>query len=634
MGSKKKGAVSLRYFSSSLILVFIIFGMFSHQEAKAVTQKKVGVIYSKISEEYANTIRPGGTYKGQTVVAKEDFSSIKDKRLKTKILLERNGFTVEYINDQQLTNLEVLQKYDTIVFPNTVLMSKEQRYAVKEYIKQGGGAIFAYATARNESAYFPKEGQMDISALIYHTDTWIYEWDNLSEVFQAGFVNDVVLKNYQIASVGQHPIIKNTLGKLGKKELNIKHNNPVGEWIEVIKQYPNMQITPLLEYTNYGYNSSPIHTPTHTGAAYAVEYGQGKMVFFGFQLLNFIEANGPEAWEDRQAGLAWDKLIGGGDLEALFVESVRWVDQKHNISHVVDRTVDMELTDVKAYSRANDYVFYGTMTAKSIGNMINRGTMRVEVVSPNGVVLNSYEKYVVGLTPKGTSYPEKIQLTIPKKPTNGAYYLRTFFRSEPINKKNGAKIAGDIDVIHIQNNVTKGIAPLAFKDVPNNFWAAKDIYSLAGAGIVQNSNGSSFQPNAPITRLDAATMIVNSLGLSVKNRPNPKMKDIKSGQQGFDVIATVIDEGIFSGSNGQFNPNAYLTREQMAKILVNAFKLRGSTENRFQDVEQGAWSEPFIKILVFNNITTVKEHFRPVEKTTRAQFASFLRRSATAYEQP
>lgn len=616
-----------------LLLLVLIFDL-PEVCASDRAAKKIGVVYSKISEDYANIIRPAGTYKGQTVVAKEDFSSIKDKRLKTKIILERNGYSVDYINDQQLANLDVLQNYDTIVFPNTVLMSKEQRYAVKEYIKQGGGAIFAYATARNESSFFPKEGQMDISALIYHTETWIYEWDNLSEVFQAGFVNDVVLRDYEIASVGQHPIVKNTLKRLGKSQINIKHHNPVGEWIEVIKPYPNMPITPLLEYTSYGYNSSPIHTPSHTGAAYAIEYGQGKMVFFGFQLLNFINANGNESWEDRQAGTAWDKLDGGKELEALFVESVRWVDKEGETNHPVDRTVDIELTDVNAYSRANDYVFYGTMTAKSNGNTINRGTMRVELVSPSGAVLNSYEKYVVGLTPGGSSYPEKIQLTIPKNPSNGNYYLRASFRSEPMNRKNGIKIAGDAKVIHIQKNVTKSIAPIFYKDVPMNFWASKEIYSLAGAGIIDLPIGGQYYPNAPISRLDAATMIVNSLGLSTKNRPNPNMSDIKSGQKGYDIIATVVAEGIFSGSNGRFNPNGSLTREQMAKILVNAFQLKGRADNKFKDVEQGRWSEPFIETLTSNQVTTVKEQFRPNETTTRAQFVAFLRRSVTTYEKP
>lgn len=61
-------------------------------------------------------------------------------------------------------------------------------------------------------------------------------------------------------------------------------------WIEVINPYPNSYVTPLLQYSYIGYSSVPKHTPIGTGAAadYAIEYGKGKAVWFGFQPLNYI----------------------------------------------------------------------------------------------------------------------------------------------------------------------------------------------------------------------------------------------------------------------------------------------------------------------------------------------------------
>ena len=42
------------------------------------------------------------------------------------------------------------------------------------------------------------------------------------------------------------------------------------------------------------------------------------------------------------------------------------------------------------------------------------------------------------------------------------------------------------------------------------------------------------------------------------------------------------DAGIFSGDDGKFNPNGEMTRAQLAKVLVEAFDLKGSTANFLQ----------------------------------------------------
>ena len=636
-----------------LVLLFFMtvsFITISPFETTAATKGKVGVVYSEISEKYANISRSAGTYKGKNVDAKVDYSSVKDKRIKTRLILEEQGYEVEYINEKDLVNVNVLKRYDAVVFPNTVLMTKEQRFAIKDYIKQGGGAIFAFVPGRNEASAFPvKTNDLDLTPLIYHTGTWVYEWDNLSEVFQSKFVNDVQVNQYTISNVGQHPIVKNTQSILGKNSINLIDTRRLGqgEWIEVIEPYPSAKVTPILAYSKFLSASAPQHVRTGTGAAYAIEYGKGKVVYFAFKVLDFMGTDSMptnESWEDHTAGLAWSGLQGGEDLKVLFGESVKWAGTANSVSHPIDRSVDMQLTDVKAYARANDYIFYGTMTAKTTGNMINRGTMRVEIVSPSGKILNAYERQIIGLTPSGnrevSSHSEKIQLSIPKRPANGNYYMRAYFTTNATlsnftgRKITGAKIAGDIRKITIQSNATKSISSNIFTDVSAQHWAYKDITTLAASGVLGNMYNNSYSPGGPITRLDAATMIVNTLDISTAKRPNPQMADVKPGQKGYDVVAAVVAEGIFSGKNGSFKPNDSLTRGEMTKILVNAFKLTGSTSNNFTDVAKGHWSEPYVETLVFNNITNVKGQYRPGAKTTRAEFSAFLKRSATVYERP
>lgn len=627
-----------------LMAAFICVSVMHPHKAKAEEKVRVGLVVSELSEKYAFIKREGGYYNGTYIQPKQIGSSIKNKRIKARLLLENLGYEVEHVNDAQLSDPKQLAKFAVLFFPNTVMMSRAQRQAVKEYIKNGGGAIFAFAAARNDSARFPyKETDLDLTPIIYETKTWIWEWDNLSEVFQSAFINDVAIGNYTIRSAGNHPIVANALKRLGKTSILLE-NRRFGKyqptWIEVIQPYQNNSyVTPILQYETIGYSSVPKHTPPKTGAAYAIEYGKGKAVWFGFQLLDYmtVDERLSNEWDEKNPngqrevkGKAWDFLYGGEDLKILLDECVKWSAQPLAKFHPIDRKVTMSLTDVRAYPRASDYVVYGTMKAKNNGNIISRGTMKVELTDPSGKVKASYEKYVVGLVPKGESYPEKFVLTLPKNTPVGNYRLTAYYRAG--RNKAGVKVAGNTKIISIKDN-RKSASILnmpSFKDISSHYWAKEDIDNLISLGVITGYQDGTFKPEAPVSRLQAAAMIVRSLGLSTKNRPDPQLEDVKPGQYGYDVIATVVDEGIFSGANGRFHPNAPLTREQMAKILVNAYRLTGEEEVHFRDISSSQWSKPYIATLLANQVTQANGLFRPNERTTRAQFAAFVSRSLRA----
>ena len=47
--------------------------------------------------------------------------------------------------------------------------------------------------------------------------------------------------------------------------------------------------------------------------------------------------------------------------------------------------------------------------------------------------------------------------------------------------------------------------------------------------------------------------------------------------------------GVIEGSNGQFNPDAPITRAEMAAVIARLLGLTETAENTFTDVEAGAW---------------------------------------------
>lgn len=77
---------------------------------------------------------------------------------------------------------------------------------------------------------------MDLSPLIYDVDSWLMEWDNLTEVYNSRFIDDIVLGNSAISNINTvHPIIQNTTKELGKSKLNLTKTDR--DWVEVMKPW-------------------------------------------------------------------------------------------------------------------------------------------------------------------------------------------------------------------------------------------------------------------------------------------------------------------------------------------------------------------------------------------------------------
>ncbi|TYQ14586.1 UNVERIFIED_CONTAM: fibronectin type III domain protein [Acetivibrio alkalicellulosi] len=112
----------------------------------------------------------------------------------------------------------------------------------------------------------------------------------------------------------------------------------------------------------------------------------------------------------------------------------------------------------------------------------------------------------------------------------------------------------------------------SFADVPHNHWARESIEILAAKNIAKGIDSTRFSPKDKVTRAQFAVFLVNALDI-----------DISSYQGTFDdcprnawytpAVEAAARRGILSGiGGGKFAPDAYVTREQMAVLLVNAYE--------------------------------------------------------------
>lgn len=178
-------------------------------------------------------------------------------------------------------------------------------------------------------------------------------------------------------------------------------------------------------------------------------------------------------------------------------------------------------------------------------------------------------------------------------------------------------------------NGNTAAASQTFNDVPDGFWAKAEIEYLTDQGIVNGYPNGKFGVNDRITRLQAASMMIRALGLETNNRTQPDLLDVSPDYEGYDTIATIVDTGIMRGNeNKEFRPNDFLTRGQMASILVQAFDLKGDTSYAFRDVSNSHWASQSIRTLFANNITIgyANNTFQPDATISRAQFAVFVAR--------
>lgn len=123
-----------------------------------------------------------------------------------------------------------------------------------------------------------------------------------------------------------------------------------------------------------------------------------------------------------------------------------------------------------------------------------------------------------------------------------------------------------------------------FKDVKKlSSQETKDaIQALYEAGIVTGKTATTFEPNAKISRQQAAVMIYRLMTKKLNYTATAKADDLNFNDSA-DIkaaeaklaFAELQKAGVMTGNNGFINPSSKLTRAQMAKILVESLNKAG-----------------------------------------------------------
>jgi hypothetical protein len=195
----------------------------------------------------------------------------------------------------------------------------------------------------------------------------------------------------------------------------------------------------------------------------------------------------------------------------------------------------------------------------------------------------------------------------------------------------GPKYAGAKRVLKEQ----AALQPGEFADVPKSHPAYQAVVTLNNQDIIKGYTETSFLPENPVTRGQAAAIINRVLNNEPANIN--AFRDVAVGYQFARDIAAIKEAGIINGfADGTFRPNNYMTRAEMAVIIQRAFDLqkKGYTQasNVYTDVDPGYWAYEGIIAMHQVDKTTIFQgsQYRSSSKATRAVFSAAIYNSMNA----
>ena len=178
--------------------------------------------------------------------------------------------------------------------------------------------------------------------------------------------------------------------------------------------------------------------------------------------------------------------------------------------------------------------------------------------------------------------------------------------------------------------VASSYLELQFHDVPSNHYAEEAIDYLVDRGILYGVGEDNFGMGQPLTRWQAVLLITRANNVSLENRPDLTFSDVPKDYPYYKEIAAAVDEELFVGlPDNKFEPDATLTRGQMAVVLQKIYQFpKATTGHPFTDIVANWYADPVARLYQSGIVAGVTDtQFGPQNTITREQFASFMVRS-------
>jgi len=176
------------------------------------------------------------------------------------------------------------------------------------------------------------------------------------------------------------------------------------------------------------------------------------------------------------------------------------------------------------------------------------------------------------------------------------------------------------------------IPACTFRDIKGH-WAQALICEALEIGIAEGHSETTFQPQAPITRVEYAAMLLRTLGIG--SGPAEAELNFTDREQvpawAAGVVGHAVENGVLQGyPDRTLRPNEPVNRSEMVAMMARAMKwetLSGDTAF-VDDGDIPDWAKGYVIGAVQSNLVHGREgnRFRPTAPATRAEATAMLLR--------
>lgn len=140
-----------------------------------------------------------------------------------------------------------------------------------------------------------------------------------------------------------------------------------------------------------------------------------------------------------------------------------------------------------------------------------------------------------------------------------------------------------------------------FPDVPNDADYLEAVAYLTDTGIITGDGNGNFNPNAAITRAEVSAIVCRLMGVEseAKSIHHQVYDDVDSANWAAGYITKATELGVFNGDGtGNFRPTDNVTYEQIIKILVCACGYESEAQRN------GGWPNGYVGVAADLGITS------------------------------
>ena len=122
----------------------------------------------------------------------------------------------------------------------------------------------------------------------------------------------------------------------------------------------------------------------------------------------------------------------------------------------------------------------------------------------------------------------------------------------------------------LTGSLTVSAGAAGFSDVPANHWAAKDIQRCVELGLFQGESATRFGLGHEMTRAAFTVVLCRFFGWETAKPTQPIYTDVPVNTWYAGAVQAAYEHGAVTEQRAEFRPNAPITREALAVMLVRA----------------------------------------------------------------